>query len=48
LTTEKYIKQVGDTTQELDSLRTAAGVAVTTKAPVNSFTESLRIAAGLK
>jgi hypothetical protein len=34
--------------KEIDQLKTAAGVDVTTKAPVNDFTESLRIAAGLK
>ena len=34
--------------KELDALKTAAGVEVTTKAPKNEFTESLRIAAGLK
>jgi hypothetical protein len=33
---------------ELDNLKTAAGVEVTTKAPVNDFTDSLRVAAGLK
>ena len=34
--------------EELDQLKTAAGVPVDTKAPVNDFTESLRIAAGIK
>lgn len=34
--------------QDLDDLKTAAGVEVTTKAPVNDFTESIRIAAGIK
>jgi hypothetical protein len=34
--------------EELDQMKTAAGVPVTTTAPVNDFTESLRIAAGLK
>jgi hypothetical protein len=34
--------------EELDQMKTAAGVPVTTTAPVNDFTESLRVAAGLK
>jgi hypothetical protein len=34
--------------RELDQLKTAAGVDVTTTAPVNEFTESLRRAAGIK
>ena len=34
--------------KELDQLKTAAGVDVTTTAPVNDFTESLRRAAGIK
>lgn len=34
--------------KEIDQLKTAAGVKVTTKAPKNEFTESLRIAAGIK
>jgi hypothetical protein len=29
-------------------MKSAAGVPVTTTAPVNDFTESLRVAAGLK
>lgn len=33
---------------DIDSLKAAAGVKVTTKAPKNEFTESLRIAAGIK
>ena len=37
-----------DITQDLDAMKAAAGVPVTTTAPVNDFTESLRIAAGLK
>ena len=35
-------------TPELDAMKAAAGIPVTTKAPVNDFTESLRVAAGLK
>jgi hypothetical protein len=34
--------------EEIDQIKTAAGVPVTTTAPVNDFTESLRIAAGIK
>lgn len=44
-----YQARFGDTNhEELDQLRTAAGIPVTTKAPKNNFTESLRIAAGIK
>lgn len=38
------VEQQGD----LDKLKMQAGVDVTTKAPTNDFTESIRIAAGLK
>jgi hypothetical protein len=34
--------------EELDSLKTAAGVNVDTVAPKNEYTESLRVAAGIK
>lgn len=37
-----------DSTKEIDALKAAAGVNVSTKAPVNDFTESLRVAAGIK
>ena len=37
-----------DITQDLDAMKAVAGVPIDTKAPVNDFTESLRIAAGLK
>jgi hypothetical protein len=37
-----------DITPDLDAMKAAAGVPVTTTAPVNEYTESLRIAAGLK
>ena len=46
LTTEDYLRRFGK--KGLDEMRNAAGVAVTTKAPKNDFTESLRIAAGIK
>jgi hypothetical protein len=48
LTPEAYNKKYAKDTEELDALKTAAGVEVTTKAPKNEFTESLRIAAGLR
>jgi hypothetical protein len=37
-----------DITQDLDAMKAVAGVPVTTTAPKNDFTESLRVAAGLK
>jgi hypothetical protein len=37
-----------DITQDLDAMKATAGVPVTTTAPVNDYTESLRVAAGLK
>jgi hypothetical protein len=37
-----------DITKDLDAMKAAAGVPVTTTAPKNEYTESLRIAAGLK
>ena len=37
-----------DMTKDLDAMKIAAGVPVTTTAPVNDFTESLRVAAGIK
>jgi hypothetical protein len=51
LTPEKYrVKYEKDkeSDRELDQLKTAAGVDVTTTAPINEFTESLRRAAGIK
>ena len=48
LTPEAYNKKYQKDTEELDALKTAAGVEVTTTAPKNEFTESLRIAAGLR
>ena len=52
--TAKYAKdeepeeEPEDITQDLDAMKATAGVPVTTTAPVNDFTESLRVAAGLK
>ena len=37
-----------DITQDLDAMKAAAGVPVTTTAPKNAYTESLRVAAGIK
>ena len=48
LTPEKYQAKYQKDQQELDALKTAAGVEVTTTAPKNEFTENLRIAAGLR
>lgn len=45
-TSEEYIRKFGK--EEIDKLKTAAGVKVTTKAPKNDFTESLRAAAGIR
>ena len=42
---EAYEKQYGQ--EEIDQLKTAAGVKVTTKAPKNDYTESLKAAAGI-
>jgi hypothetical protein len=56
-TPEEYDRKYGkddedvepkDITKDLDAMKAVAGVPVTTKAPVNDFTESLRVAAGLK
>ena len=45
----EYKQKYGQNDQEeLDQLKTAAGIPVTTKAPKNDFTESLRIAAGIR
>jgi hypothetical protein len=51
LTPEKYrakYEKDQESDRELDQLKTAAGVDVTTTAPINDFTESLRRAAGIK
>lgn len=45
ITPQAYQQRFGR--KEIDSLKTAAGVAVDTKAPKNEYTESLRIAAGI-
>lgn len=48
LTPDNYAKKYQQDQKELDALKTAAGVEVTTTAPTNEFTESLRIAAGIR
>jgi translation initiation factor IF-2 len=45
-TSEEYRRRFGK--KELDEMRAVAGVKITTQAPVNDFTDTLRIAAGLK
>ena len=45
---EIAVTEPEDITKDLDQMKTTARIPVTTKAPVNDFTESLRIAAGLK
>lgn len=44
--TDEPEEELGD--KDLDKLKAAAGVKVDTKAPKNDFTESLRIAAGIR
>jgi hypothetical protein len=46
LTPNDYNKKYGP--GDIDALKSAAGVAVSTKAPKNDFTESLKLAAGIK
>lgn len=46
LTPESYDRQYGQ--DAIDSLKTAAGIDVDTKAPKNEFTESLRNLAGIR
>lgn len=48
LSSEAYSAKYDKDHQEIDSLKSAAGVDVTTTAPKNEYTESLRIAAGIK
>jgi hypothetical protein len=44
---DKKSEEKGDD-RDLDDMRTAAGIKVKTKAPKNEYTESLRIAAGIR
>lgn len=46
LTTDQYKRRYGKT--EIDEMKTAANIPVDTKAPINDYTESLRVAAGIK
>lgn len=48
LTSDDYHRKFDKEQKDLDQLKTAAGVDVNTKAPVNDFTESLRVAAGIR
>jgi len=48
LSPKAYNAKYGQDTAELDAMKAVAGVPVTTTAPVNDFTESLRVAAGIK
>ena len=48
LTPKDYDKKYKREQEEIDQLKTSAGVDVTTTAPMNEFTDSLRVAAGLK
>ena len=48
LTPKDYQRKYQKDKEELDALKVAAGVNVNTEAPKNDFTESLRIAAGIK
>lgn len=48
LTPEEYNRKFQREQDELDAMKAAAHVKIDTKAPKNDFTESLRIAAGLK
>jgi hypothetical protein len=48
LTPEKYRARYDKEKNDLDNLKAAAGVKIDTRAPVNNFTESIRIAAGIK
>jgi hypothetical protein len=45
---ELEVSEPEDITSKLDAMKAVAGVPVTTTAPVNEYTDSLRIAAGLK
>lgn len=46
-TPAEYAQRVSRDTDALDKLKAASGVEVTTKAPKNEYTESLKIAAGI-
>ena len=46
-TPQEYIQRVSKDKEAMDKLKAQAGVEVTTKAPKNDYTESLRISAGI-
>jgi len=46
-TPEEYLRRISKDNEELDKLRSRAGLEVKTQAPDNEFTESLKIAAGI-
>ena len=48
LTPDIYNQKYDQEQRDIDQLKTAAGIEVDTKAPVNDMTESLRIAAGIR
>lgn len=48
LTPDSYAERQRQQQTEIDQLKTAAGIRVETRAPKNAFTESLRIAAGIR
>ena len=48
LTADEYSAKYDKESDELDSLKSAAGLDVDTVAPKNEYTESLRVAAGIK
>jgi hypothetical protein len=48
LTIEEYSRKYSNDQADIDHMKATAHVPVTTTAPVNDFTESLRVAAGLK
>lgn len=47
-TPKDYLTKVSQDTEALDKLKAASGVKIDTKAPKNDFTESLRVAAGIR
>ena len=48
LTAQKYQSLHRDQQKDIDKIKSAAGLAIDTQAPKNDFTESLRIAAGIR
>lgn len=48
LTPQEYLRRKRSFREDIDQLKTAAGVKVTTQAPKNDLTESLRITAGIR